>query len=188
MCKSIAFSYCEASADPSPIVAVSLSVSIPLIMFAMNMEWCSNLYRDFRYDYLVRMCIKLISYLPHLPRLKGPATTSLINKWTMHLRYMREDYLSTETKKVVIDDLRHYDRTITEYRIKEPAERASGQPVGGGAKNLARAMRGSSSRLRLPRQAPLSSEHTDTSTSTGCKKYFDVGGDDLWEQDAGQIV
>ena len=45
---------------------VSLSVSVPLIMIAMNLECCSRRYRDFRYDCLALIGIKLIDRLQQI--------------------------------------------------------------------------------------------------------------------------
>jgi len=83
-------------------VGVSLSVSLPLIAFALNMDFCSAMFNELRYNCCAHACIKLINLLPH------PAShrrlSSRRRDWLERLTKSREQYLRVEFDHIVPDD------------------------------------------------------------------------------------
>ncbi|EAT87204.1 hypothetical protein SNOG_04813 [Parastagonospora nodorum SN15] len=84
------------------LFGVSLCVSLPLIAFALNMDYCSAMFNELRYNYCAHGCIKLIKILPH------PAAHRRLNSrrtdWLERLKKSREQYLRVEVDHMVPDD------------------------------------------------------------------------------------
>jgi hypothetical protein len=71
-------------------------VSIPLIVFALNMEYCSAVYRELRHNHLARIGIRLIDWL--LPPLPSANSNTYRKRWTERLQKDREEYVKNEGK------------------------------------------------------------------------------------------
>ncbi|KAJ4305759.1 Glutamate--tRNA ligase mitochondrial [Kalmusia sp. IMI 367209] len=76
------------------LFGVSLCVSIPLILFALNMDYFTSLFKELRYHYLADLGIKVIPLLPPLG--KDHEATAYRRRWTGLLQQHREDYLKNE--------------------------------------------------------------------------------------------
>jgi hypothetical protein len=97
-------------------VGVSLSVSIPLIAFALNMDAFANMWNELKYDYLMRLGIRILALWPR------PSPSSRPERWTMRLEECRAKYTAVEPEDKVQDDF--------EFRAKRLAKamRASSMP------------------------------------------------------------
>ncbi|KAJ4351186.1 uncharacterized protein N0V89_006525 [Didymosphaeria variabile] len=73
------------------LFGVSLCVSIPLIIFALNMDYFTSVYKELRNNYLAGMGIRLIPLLPPLGSSSDP--TAYRRRWTGLLQKQREDYM-----------------------------------------------------------------------------------------------
>jgi len=78
------------------LFGVSLCVSIPLVIFALNMDYFSSLYKELRYNYLARLGLKLIPHLPFLGS-EGSATSRRA-RWARTLQQDRENYMKSEAE------------------------------------------------------------------------------------------
>ncbi|KAL1592691.1 hypothetical protein SLS60_011107 [Paraconiothyrium brasiliense] len=76
------------------LFGVSLCVSIPLIIFALNMDYFTSMYKELRNNYLAVMGIRLIPLLPPLGLSNDP--TAYRRRWTGLLQKQREDYMRNE--------------------------------------------------------------------------------------------
>jgi Mg2+ and Co2+ transporter CorA len=76
------------------LFGVSLCVSIPLILFALNMDYFTSIYKELRNNYLAGMGIKLIPLLPPLGSSSDP--TAYRRRWTGLLQKQREDYMKND--------------------------------------------------------------------------------------------
>ncbi|KAH7357602.1 hypothetical protein BKA66DRAFT_242645 [Pyrenochaeta sp. MPI-SDFR-AT-0127] len=85
------------------LFGISLSVSIPLIIFALNMECFSTAYREIRHNYLARIGIKSIAYLPPLAPSEDPG--SYRKRWTEMLHKSRHEYMKDDDKAFGPDDI-----------------------------------------------------------------------------------
>ncbi|KAI8934166.1 hypothetical protein NX059_008919 [Plenodomus lindquistii] len=72
------------------LFGTSLSLSIPLIVFALNMEHCSTIYKELRYKHFTRIGINVIRLLPFLAAADTPG--SYRKKWTEELRRSHHNY------------------------------------------------------------------------------------------------
>jgi Mg2+ and Co2+ transporter CorA len=72
------------------LFGVSLTVSTPLIVFALNMDYCASFYREIRNNYLTLIGIKLIARLVPLAPLGSP---NLLIQWSERLQIIREEYM-----------------------------------------------------------------------------------------------
>jgi len=153
------------------------------------MELCSRLYHDFRYDYLARLCIKIVNHVPKSipwPRsMIGRSSTSLANRWTAQLQSMRDSYLKSEIKQGEIDGAERHANT--DHRVKGFTEGRFTRLGEESEESSAKGFPVSPLRLRIPTRISVSSD-TDSASSTGYSNYFGVGKRDLWETDAGDIV
>tara|TARA_R110002003_G_scaffold46_18_gene3855 strand:+ start:611 stop:1192 length:582 start_codon:yes stop_codon:yes gene_type:complete len=75
-------------------VGGSLSVSIPLIVFALNMESCSSLYNELRYNHLAHLGVKILTLLPGPKAIDNP--NSRRTKWIAEMEKCREQYLKAD--------------------------------------------------------------------------------------------
>ncbi|KAF2846288.1 hypothetical protein T440DRAFT_406141 [Plenodomus tracheiphilus IPT5] len=66
------------------LFGISLSLSIPLIVFALNMESCSAMYRELRYNHLTRIGISIVGLLPFLASSDTPGSSR--RRWTERLQ------------------------------------------------------------------------------------------------------
>lgn len=73
------------------LFGVSLCVSIPLIVFALNMEYFTVLFREWRYNYLAELGIRIIPLLP--PMGAGKDAVAYRRRWTGLLQQQREEYM-----------------------------------------------------------------------------------------------
>lgn len=76
------------------IVGISLSVSIPLIIFALNMEWCSATYKELRYNHLARVSVWLVKLFPFLASQDTPAPHR--KRWTEALQKDYDEYVKND--------------------------------------------------------------------------------------------
>jgi Mg2+ and Co2+ transporter CorA len=72
------------------LFGVSLAVSTPLIVFALNMDYCASFHRELRNNYLRLIGIKLIARLVPLAPLGSP---NLLIQWSERLQNIREEYM-----------------------------------------------------------------------------------------------
>jgi Mg2+ and Co2+ transporter CorA len=75
------------------LFGVSLAVSTPLIIFALNMDYCSSVYKELRNNYLTLAGIKLIDFLPPLGW-----CNRLGVQWSEILQKTRADYIKNEAE------------------------------------------------------------------------------------------
>lgn len=76
------------------LFGISLCVSIPLIIFALNMDYFTSVYKELRGNYLAGIGIRLIPMLPPLGANSDP--TAYRRRWTGLLEKQREDYMKNE--------------------------------------------------------------------------------------------
>jgi ankyrin repeat protein len=76
------------------LFGVSLAVSTPLIIFALNMDYCSSLYQELRNNYLALLGTKLIGLLPTLDPNNELGTRR--KRWSGKLQKTREEYLKQD--------------------------------------------------------------------------------------------
>lgn len=76
------------------LFGVSLCVSIPLIIFALNMEGFTALYREVRYNYLSELGMRIIPLLPPLGARKD--ANAYRRRWTGLLEKQREEYMKDD--------------------------------------------------------------------------------------------
>ncbi|KAL5415711.1 hypothetical protein PMIN06_002288 [Paraphaeosphaeria minitans] len=76
------------------LFGVSLCVSIPLIIFALNMDYFNSVHKELRNNYLPIIGTKLIPMLPPLGSSSDP--TAYRRRWTGLLQEQRENYMKSE--------------------------------------------------------------------------------------------
>ncbi|KAF2451964.1 hypothetical protein P171DRAFT_401831 [Karstenula rhodostoma CBS 690.94] len=81
------------------LFGVSLCVSIPLIIFALNMDYFASVYKELRKNYLPGIAIRLMPMLPPIGSNSDP--TAYRRRWTVLLQEQREDYMMDEDLTVV---------------------------------------------------------------------------------------
>jgi Mg2+ and Co2+ transporter CorA len=72
------------------LFGVSLAVSTPLIVFALNMDYCASFHRELRNNYLTLVGIKLITRLFPLAPL---GSSNLLIQWSERLQGIHEEYM-----------------------------------------------------------------------------------------------
>lgn len=76
------------------LFGVSLSLSIPLIIFALNMDYFTSVYNELRNNYLIDLGIKLLSLLPSLGSIRE--SSAYRRRWTQRLQQHREEYMKND--------------------------------------------------------------------------------------------
>ncbi|KAF1942382.1 hypothetical protein EJ02DRAFT_345695 [Clathrospora elynae] len=124
------------------LFGISLSVSIPLIVFALNMEYCSVVYRELRHNYLARIGIRLIELLfPLNPR--NPSG-SYRRRWTDKLQkcyeeYVKDEYKDTTPVAVTVSSTKtslSFPSTVSSYTIFDADPETLYPPPVGGARRF----------------------------------------------------
>jgi Mg2+ and Co2+ transporter CorA len=76
------------------LFGVALSVSIPLIIFALNMDYITSLYKELRYNYLAVLAMRIIPLLPPLGSRAG--STVYRRRWTGLLQQQHDDFMKND--------------------------------------------------------------------------------------------
>lgn len=100
------------------LFGVSLCVSIPLIIFALNMDYFTVLFKELRYNYLAELGIKIIALLPPLGARKD--SIAYRRRWTGLLQQQREGYMKNEDLVVEIEEKGSEDTMVKKPSVGFP--------------------------------------------------------------------
>ncbi|KAF1965932.1 hypothetical protein BU23DRAFT_334788 [Bimuria novae-zelandiae CBS 107.79] len=95
------------------LFGVALSVSIPLIIFALNMDYFTALYKELRYNYLAVLGMRVIPLLPPLGSSEG--ATAYRRRWTRLLQQYREDYMKNDNEVMEKVEMGHRGELGTSF-------------------------------------------------------------------------
>lgn len=134
------------------LFGVSLCVSIPLIIFALNMDYFTSVYKELRNNHLAGLGIRLIPFLPPLGSNNDANTYR--RRWTGLLQKQREDYMRNEKSDVAGLAVDYSNHENVKPGASFPSTKSSHTYIDRDESESSSEAKGRHRRLRSQRKAP----------------------------------